>query len=519
MKKLLLSAIAVVAASFTAQAIEKTVTFDFNNPAAYGYEAPTKENTNGTPLNVGDVVSDNGVTITDLANGETPVRFYANASTGLITLRWGANCSLSLDAGGSTITAVSITGNNTQCDKNFTTSEGGTWTWDANTKVSSWVGVTDKMVFTRLASTVQFSTMTVTYDAVGGGTEPGEGEVEKYIAIETQVTDIKDSIDAENPDRHIYSSVATNVINPDFANAVCEDGMSEVKFGTANMDVIALGGTTPKDVEETEAGVFPGWNEWNDVKWDNKNQNLDDKKTRYFSYLVGTGNPVVGLDAEAIMTDGVATGKWRATYIYYGPQDAEINGKQYRNQLPLQGLYYKFMPKAAGQLKITVWSNKGNRNTFVVDGETAQPVAFTAEGYINGQNEALEDGTTQKKYLSAEEIQALHDNAKCEKDSLGEIIPGTDSAPYVIGAGNQNFWGYLTLTVEAGKAYWLFQDSSQIGFAGYEFTPAGGSESAIQTVSRDLRRGEETYDLFGRRQDGIANGRFLIRGGQKIIIR
>lgn len=514
MKKLLLSTVVLLSA-LSAQAELKTVTFDFSNPAKYGYEIGA-DNGSFVALKPGDQIVEGDVTITNMNDREsdTAVRFWN--SNGTVTFRLASYGQIDIEAGGANITAISFVGYNNNPGTNFTTSDDAGWTYDADTKTASWTGNLTKMNITRADKTVQFSTMTVTYDAVaGGGDEP---KVEVYTAIETEVTDIKDSIDTENPDHHIYSSTATNVVAPEFANAVIEDGKSEVTFGTANMDVIALGGTTPKDVEETEPGVFPGWAEWNDVKWDNKNQNLDDKKTRYFSYIVGTGNPCVEVGAEAIMTDGVATGRWRATYVYYGPEDTEVNGKVYRNQMPVQGLYYKFMPKADGALKLTVWSNKGNRNTYIVDGETAQPVAYTAEGYINGQNEALEDGTTQKKYLSSEEIQFLHDNAKCQKDeTTGEIIPGTDSAPYVIGAGNQNFWGYLSLNVEAGKTYWLFQDSSQIGFAGYEFAPKA-SEQSIQTIAAPRQDGV-VYDLFGRKSNGAAMGRIMIQNGKKVMFR
>ncbi len=250
-------------------------------------------------------------------------------------------------------------------------------------------------------------------------------------------------------------------------------GTSEVSFGTANMDVLAVGGSTPKTI--LADGTVT---EWNAISWQPKSTNLQDNvdglETPYFYYVQGTGNPCVGMGVEEIVRDGEPTGEYRATYVYYGPED----GGNYKNEMPMQGLYYKFTPKVDGTLKLQVWSNKGNRNTYVVEESSKQPVAYTAEGYINGQNEpkeAVVNGETvtynAKKYLTAAEIQEIHDAAK--------VVDGVDTAPYVIGAGNQAFWGYLFVQVEAGKTYWLFQDSSQIGFGGYEFTFEGGEQPQV----------------------------------------
>lgn len=250
-------------------------------------------------------------------------------------------------------------------------------------------------------------------------------------------------------------------------------GESVVTFGTANMDVTAVGGSTPKTI--LADGTVT---EWNAINWQPKNTNLQDVvdglETPYFYYIQGTGNPCVGMGVEEIVRDGEPTGEYRATYVYYGPED----GGNYKNEMPVQGLYYKFTPKVNGTLKLQVWSNKGNRNTYVVEESSKQPVAYTAEGYINGQNEpkeAVVNGETvtynAKKYLSAAEIQEIHAAAK--------VVDGVDTAPYVIGAGNQAFWGYLFVEVEAGKTYWLFQDSSQIGFGGYEFTFEGGEQPQV----------------------------------------
>lgn len=279
----------------------------------------------------------------------------------------------------------------------------------------------------------------------------------------------------------------TYTASAEFANAVIADGASHVKFGTANMDVEAVGGTTAKDVFQEPGTDFAGWTEYNDVKWDLKNQG-----DITYGYIVGTGNPAMEFTAEEVLDEGERTGHYRPKYTFYTPDCGKA---------PVMGLYFKFTAKAAGDLKIYVWSNKGNRNTFLIDAETAKPVAYKAEGYINGQN----DADNKKKWLTAEEIQTIHDNAKCQKDADGNIIPGTDSAPYCIGAGNQPFWGVVTYTMTAGQSVMLFQDSSQIGFQGYEFTSNG---SSVNNASE--AKAEAPVKVLGK--NGIMVGNYNVAG-------
>ena len=78
---------------------------------------------------------------------------------------------------------------------------------------------------------------------------------------------------------------------------------SEVSFGTANMDVLAVGGSTPKTI--LADGTVT---EWNAISWQPKNTNLQDVKdgleTPYFFYVLGTGNPCVDMGVEEIIRDG-----------------------------------------------------------------------------------------------------------------------------------------------------------------------------------------------------------------------
>lgn len=296
-----------------------------------------------------------------------------------------------------------------------------------------------------------------------------------------------------------YTAITAEGLATEFSAVVDADGnatnvtegKSIIAISTANVTLEAVGGTTPASSGSgSDINADGTVNSWNKITWSSKNQG----DISYY-YVAGTGNPYTKLSAEEIMTDGVATGVYRAAYTFY-----QADGS---TGLPVTGLYYKFTPKVAGTFKVGVWSNKGNRNTFVVDESTKLPIAYTAEGYINGQNG--EDGA--KKYLTSEEIQALHNAAKVDATT------GVDGAPYVIGAGNQPFWGYVSFQAEAGKSYLLFQHSSQIGFQGFTFT--AGESAGISNVSTSTSAHAVSYNLSGQRVEASYKG-LVIMNGKKV---
>ncbi len=215
-----------------------------------------------------------------------------------------------------------------------------------------------------------------------------------------------------------YTAISVSGLATDFANATPHsdqgsenatalDGRSEV--------TVRLSGITLQAV-----GTTANWDE----KW---------QEDINFYYTLGTGNP------------------FTASNTPYQPDGS--------SGMPVSGLYYKFTPKYDGVLKVGVWSNKNNRNTYVVEESSMLPVGYQVEGYINGQN----DASGKKKFLTNEEIASLHDAA--------------GAGPYVIGTGTF-FWGWITVNVESGNTYWLFQDSSQIGFQGFTFTYTADGRAA-----------------------------------------
>ena len=290
------------------------------------------------------------------------------------------------------------------------------------------------------------------------------------------------------------NKVATNV----------ENGNSVVKFATANVEVEAVGSAVPADKKDPDDPTVSlgqditvgelidetlhlyelvSINSTEPIKWDLKNQGDIN-----FSYIAGTGVPAVSMVAEEIYTDGEPTGKYRVVYTTFDP---EKGGE------PQSGLYYKFTTKVDGALKVGIWANKGNRTTFLVDSETKQATPYLVEGYINGQNwkeEDVEAGLCtaeqvgQKKWLTNDDIKAIHDAS------------GNAGNPWIIGAGNQPFWGNIVIDAKAGKTYWLFQGNSQIGFQQYTFYPGKSKEEVVDGGSTSIKG-----DVNGDGQVGIGD--------------
>ncbi len=344
-------------------------------------------------------------------------------------------------------------------------------------------------------------------------------QTETYTAISrdaaTGTMTLSDEFKAVLPlnDDGTYGSVATNK----------DSRGSVVEMKTASVTCVAIGGSTPADVPDNAGDATQTHvdmnadgtvNSWNDIKWDQKNQGDIN-----WAWIQGTGNPSADIKAEVVMTDdvpdtyiddnGVEQTKYRPVYTVYNP-DGSLG-------CPEVGLHYQFTASVAGIIKIGVWVNKGNRNFYVVDGTTSLPIKPKYEGYITGQDDKQDldgDGEFEtnngKKYLSHEEIQALHDAAKIDATT------GVDNAPYIVGAGNQPFFGYVIFNMEAGKTYYVFNDNTQLGFNGWEFTSdeAAGIEEIEAGKAEDANA--PMYNLAGQAVSKNYKG-IVIKNGKKFM--
>lgn len=386
--------------------------------------------------------------------------------------------------------------------------QGGEQIYNAAAKdgdaVTATISGEDKSVFPVISVGVKAGEVKLTYtdgamyvyafefvaDAQGGN--GGSDEPETYVAA-------TDALAAEFAAVVNAAGVATNVVN----------GNSVVKFSTASVEGEGVGSADPADLAEGGQDITVGAvisaddhtfelisiNSTKDIKWARANQGDID-----YSYVTGTGTPAVSMVAEEIVTDGTPTGKYR---VKVTPFDPAVGGE------PASCLYYKFTVKQDGALKIGIWANKGNRTTFVVDGETKQVSDYLVEGYINGQNYTEADGVDaelvgKKKWLTNDEIRAL------------------GNTPYVIGAGNQPFWGNVIIDAKKDKTYWLFQGTAQIGFQGFTFAPGKAKEDLVTTAVEPIHNvvapvwneNAPIYNLAGQRVGRDYKG-IVIQNGRK----
>lgn len=320
-----------------------------------------------------------------------------------------------------------------------------------------------------------------------------------FAAMSIYAQDVYKSIEivtnADGSESYVLAAEFKAVVGEDGQTATnVVDGKSVIKFSTENVDVEAVGGSTPKKRDAGGEEINPDGTviAWSPITWRNANNRIVKDEEGNITYRIlnvaGTGNPYVGIGVEEIVTDGSPTGNYRATYEYYLPDGSK--------GMPLTGLYYKFTPKVSGKFKVMVWANKTNRNVYVVDESTKQAISYTADGFMNNNT-----------YATEEEIQKIHN------DRFVNAETGEDSNPYVIGNGNP-FFGWVNFEAEAGKSYWLFMDSSQIGFGGFEFT--AGGDSGVANIKADADKDAPSYNLAGQRVDENYKG-VVIKNGKKVV--
>ena len=80
-----------------------------------------------------------------------------------------------------------------------------------------------------------------------------------------------------------------------------------------------------------------------------------------------------------------------------------------------------------------------------------------------------------------------------------------------MGAGNQPFWGYVTVGLEAGKDYYIFSQNAQVGFQGFEFT-TGGDTAVREIVTEKFDANAPAYNIAGQRVARNTKGIVIING-------
>ena len=152
-------------------------------------------------------------------------------------------------------------------------------------------------------------------------------------------------------------------------------------------------------------------------------------------------------------------------------------------------------------MRVAVWINKGNRDVYIAKESDCKALSFGTEvivsGYINGQNNDVEEGNPLKGY-------PLYQENIATKGTEG-------SDAYVIGAGNQAVWVYLTFIAKANETYYIFNKNTQIGFSGFEFTP-GETSLGINSISNSVEKSVKGYyTLDGAKVNAPVNGITIVK--------
>lgn len=279
---------------------------------------------------------------------------------------------------------------------------------------------------------------------------------------------------------------------------------SVVEFATAHVAGTHVSGPIAGYTDGDKTPLEPKVdNSWGNIS---KKDLSKDGSVAPFYYVQGKGNPVniSKVTWEEVMTDGEPTGMYRAFWdnAYYNPDGTA--------GLPGNGTYVTVKPLVDGTMKVAVWINKGSRDIYVVKASDAKALALGTDvkisGYINGQN--WNDEITANENLLG--------YPRLQEDIATKGTEGADA--YVVGAGNQAAWVYLTFEAAANETYYIFNKNTQVGFSGIEFTPAGQSGIADIIADKTLDENAPIYNVYGQRVNKDYKG-VLIQNGKKFMNR
>ena len=295
------------------------------------------------------------------------------------------------------------------------------------------------------------------------------------------------SVTAQTEEWRVYTPEYTLKTDVYVANPV-ESEMSVVKFATDNVEGTHTAGPISKYTQGPDLPLVPQY----DNSWENlSNMNMGSGVTPFY-FVRGKGNPAI---VEKVSWDQIKdkeTGDYKengntAFFMYDGSLG-----------LPSNGSYLTFKTKVAGELKVSVQIWKDNRDVYVVNASDAKPLAFGTEvvfnGYIDGDKWTAEDG------LEADD--PLYNTPKLHENMQPIGTEGYDA--YIF--HNKKTWGEFVFNTQPGETYYIFIRKSQIGFGGYEFTPAGGSDGINDITNTVENTDAPVYNLAGQRVGKDAKG-------------
>lgn len=223
-----------------------------------------------------------------------------------------------------------------------------------------------------------------------------------------------------------------------------------------------------------------------------------DRDTLFSHYIIGKGNPELihwEYDEE---TDNGTSHRVAGTYW-----------ERTATTPPAKGAYWRFDVKAGGQLSLGVFGNKQKKEAWIFNATDGKLVPNTdIEVAIYYQNNG---------FVYAKETD---DNGETVPGSEKYLNKGTMPESYIphdvneVGQGRP-YIGTFTFPVEAGKTYYAFNSSTQLGLYGFTFIDAqtlGVSSMKAENADAPL------YNLAGQRVAFGTKG-LLIKNGKKFIVK
>ena len=288
---------------------------------------------------------------------------------------------------------------------------------------------------------------------------------------------------------------ADGTLKTDYVANTDPNAMSVVSFSTTNVTGTHTSGPIAGYKDGPTTPLEPKVdNSWGNI---NKKPLSSDGSVPTFYYVKGKGNPV-NLDKvkwEEKVTDDVPTGEYRAYWndSYYNPDGTA--------GLPKNGTYVTLKAATDGKMRVAVWINKGSRDVYIAKASDCKALRFGTEviasGYINNQNNDVAEGSPLKGY------------PKYQENIATKGTEGSDA--YVIGAGNQAVWVYLTFIAKANETYYIFNKNTQIGFSGFEFTP-GETSLGINSIANSVEKSVKGYyTLDGAKVNAPVNGITIVK--------
>ncbi|MBQ7419133.1 MAG: hypothetical protein IJV17_00165 [Prevotella sp.] len=249
-----------------------------------------------------------------------------------------------------------------------------------------------------------------------------------------------------------------------------------IEGGTANC-TLRIYSTPNHNENSTAATAFS----ISDQTGGNNALSTEDCLPAFNVYISPKGNPTKGYFGYWVEGSNGASFKTPDAYQggFYTAEDSWV---------PTKGAYVEIKVKTAGAMRIGIRLPKAgkNRKVFFVkksDGSKLAVDQYSASGFDNNNTTGFKTFTTTADYVITPDV-------------------------------NNQFLGYVDVTLPANETYLMFSPDTQIGIYGFYFAPDGGSGIANVKAAEDVNA--PIYNLAGQKVDKNQKG-ILIQNGKKFV--